>query len=336
MGVLKRKTEKFIYYIKKYGLLVTLKKCLSVIFKKKTNTEKINEVRYVEWMQKNNLTNEAIEAQRIYKFENNPKISIIVPMYNTNEKYFAEMIDYMRMQTYINWELCLADGSEVENKNLKKYYEIDTRIKYNFLKGNKGIAENTNQGIKMVTGDYVGFLDHDDLLTVDCLFELVKEINKNPEVDFIYTDEDKINDDKIRSNPYFKPDFSKETLECNNYITHFCLVKTELLKEVGGLNEEFNGAQDFDLVLRITEKAKNIVHIPKILYHWRINKNSTARVADTKPYAYEAGKRVVESYLERNNKKALVEYGNDVPGIYKIIYEVIRKSKSIYNYTKQR
>ena len=327
MGTIKRKFEKFIYYLKRYGFLNTIKKCFNTIFNKKTSTEKINEVRYVSWMQANNLTNEDIEAQRIYKFEKNPKISVVVPMYNTNEKYFAELVEYMRLQTYINWELCLADGSKVENKNLKKYYEIDTRIKYNFLNGNKGIAENTNQAIKMATGEYVGFLDHDDLLSVDCLFEVVKEINKNPKVDFIYTDEDKIDDEMIRSNPYFKPDFSPETLECNNYITHFCVVNADLLKKIGGLNQEFNGAQDFDLILRLTKKANNIVHIPKILYHWRINKNSTAKVADAKPYAYEAGKRVVEEYLKRNNRNGTVEFGNDVPGIYRINYEIIGNPK---------
>lgn len=327
MGVFKRNFDKFIYYFKRYGFFNTVKKCFSRIFKNKNNFEKINADRYVSWMIKNNLTNEEIEAQRIYKFEKNPKISVVVPMYNTNENYFKDLVEYMRLQTYINWELCLADGSEVENKELKKYIEIDTRIKYKFLNGNKGIAENTNKAIEMATGEFIGFLDHDDLLSVDCLFEIVKAINENPEVDFIYTDEDKIADDMIRSNPYFKPDFSKETLECNNYITHFSVVKSKLLKKVGGLRKEFNGAQDFDLILRITNEAKNIVHIPKILYHWRMAQNSTARVADSKPYAYEAGRRVVEDYLKANNKKAIVEFGNDVPGIYKITYDVIGNPK---------
>ena len=154
------------------------------------------------------------------------------------------------------------------------------------------------------------------------LFEVVKCINKYPEVEFIYSDEDKIDQTGERFEPYFKPDYSPETLECNNYITHFVVVKKELIDEVGMLDSKFNGAQDFDFVLRATVKAKRVEHISKILYHWRVHRDSTANVADAKPYAYEAGVRAVKAHLERCSKKGQVEDGQDVPGIYKIKYEI--------------
>jgi len=156
---------------------------------------------------------------------------------------------------------------------------------------------------------------------------VVKTINENANVDFIYSDEDKIDETGERFEPYFKPDFSPETLETNNYITHFVVIKKELIEKIGYLKSEFNGAQDFDFVLRATENAKKIEHISKILYHWRVHKSSTANVADAKPYAYEAGIKVIEEHLRRTGKKGTVEFGQDVPGIYKIKYEIIGNPK---------
>lgn len=317
---LKNNFNKISYYFRRYGLWKTLKKVFKRIFHIKEN-RKTNQEQYKIWISNNEPSNELLEKQKNYKFEKKPKISIVVPMYNTNETFFKELIDCLKEQTYNNFEICLADGSEEENSNLKQYIN-DDRVKYKFLNSNKGISENTNEAIKMATGDYIGFLDHDDLLSKDALFEVVKTINDKNEPDFIYSDEDKIDENYERFEPYFKPDFSPETLECNNYITHFVVVKKSLLNEVGLLNSKFNGAQDFDFVLRTTEKANQIVHISKILYHWRVHKSSTANVADSKPYAYEAGVEVIKSHLKRTNKKGKVEFGQEVPGIYKIEYEV--------------
>ena len=278
-------------------------------------------------MEKNKLTENEIENQKKYKFDFSPKISIVVPMYNTNEIFFKELVESLESQTYFNWELCLADGSENQNEVLKKYYENNEKIKYKFLNSNKGISENTNAAIGLATGDYIGFLDHDDLLSQDALYEVVKAINENEKVEFIYSDEDKIDQTGERFEPYFKPDYSPETLSCNNYITHFVVVKKELIEKVGKLNSEFDGAQDFDFVLRATNEAKNILHISKILYHWRVHRDSTANVADSKPYAYEAGKRVVEAHMKRIGKNVKVEDGQDVPGIYKIKYEIENSPK---------
>lgn len=322
---LKNKFEKVTYYLKRYGVVATSKKVIKRAFHIKED-RKTNQEQYVIWMENNKLTDEMLDVQRKTKFKIEPKISIVVPMYNTEKLFFKELIDSLKNQTYKNWELCLADGSEVPNELLKDYMD-DGRIKYSFLNSNLGISENTNAAIKMATGDYIGFLDHDDILSQDALFEVVRAINENKNADFIYSDEDKIDENNERFEPYFKPDFSLETLECNNYITHFVVVKKDLLNEVGCLDSAFNGAQDFDFVLRATSKAKNVVHISKILYHWRVHRQSTAEVADAKPYAFEAGIKVVEKYLERTGKEGTVENGQDVPGIYKINYKVIGNPK---------
>lgn len=322
---LKNKFEKVTYYLKRYGVVATSKKVIKRAFHIKED-RKTNQEQYVIWMENNKLTDEILDVQRKTKFKIEPKISIIVPMYNTEKLFFKELIDSLKNQTYKNWELCLADGSEVPNELLKNYMD-DGRIKYSFLNSNLGISENTNTAIKMATGDYIGFLDHDDILSQDALFEVVKVINEDKNTDFIYSDEDKIDENKERFEPYFKPDFSPETLECNNYITHFVVVKKDLLDEVGYLDSAFNGAQDFDFVLRATSKAKKVAHISKILYHWRVHRQSTAEVADAKPYAFEAGIKVIEKYLERTGKEGTVENGQDVPGIYKINYKVIGNPK---------
>jgi len=322
----KNNFKKLKYHFKRYGFIETIKKVFKRIFHIKEN-KMTNQEQYEIWMKNNLPLDIDFEFQEKAKFRNKPKISIVVPMYNTNENFFKELIECLINQTYSNWELLLADGSENKNENLKQYYESDERIKYKFLNCNEGIAENTNAALKMVTGDFVAFLDHDDLLSRDALYEVVNVINKNKEVDFIYTDEDKIDEDGERFEPYFKPEYSPETLECNNYITHLVVLKKDIIDKIGFLNSKFNGAQDFDYVLRASEEAKQIIHIPKILYHWRAHRNSTADTADAKPYAYKAGLEVIEDHLKRVGKSGIVEYGQDVPGIYKIKYEIFDNPK---------
>ena len=320
---MKRNIEKFNYYIRRYGVLKTSKKVLKRLLrikeKKKDNTEE-----YRKWISNNEPDENALKNQEKYRFEYSPKISIVVPMYNTDAKCLNELIESVVNQTYDNFELCLSDGSDTFDEDRKKIIEIikdNKKIKYIKLEKNSGISSNTNAAIELASGDYIGFLDHDDLLSRDCLFEVVKCINeKHP--DFLYSDEDKIDENGQRFDPYFKPDYSPETLECNNYITHFSVVSKELIDKVGVLNPEFDGAQDFDFVLTVAENTFKIAHISKVLYHWRVTSNSTAKVADNKPYAYEAGVRVIEAHLKRTGKSGKVSYGNDVPGIYKIEYEV--------------
>lgn len=283
---------------------------------------------YQQWIENNEPTDEELDIQRNTKFENNPKISIIIPMYNTPINFFEELVDRLIEQTYSNWELCLADGSPEKNEELKTIYEKDERIKYKFIGENKGIAGNTNEALSLVTGDFVALLDHDDLLPKFSLYEIVKCINENPDVEFIYTDEDKF--EKLggkRYDPYFKSDFAPDTLRANNFICHFSVFKKELMDKLGGFRSEYDGAQDFDILLRMSEETDKIVHIPKILYHWRVHSLSTAKSGGTaKPYAYESGVKAVQDHINRLGLKGTVEHGNTL-GTYKINYEIIGNPK---------
>lgn len=312
-------------YLKQYGIIKTLQKIFKVLYNRilGRNMYASKNKRYKIWIENNEPTFEEIEEQKKEKFKIEPKISLVVPMYNTPIKYFKELVESLINQTYGNWELCLADGSVEKNEQLQEIINKDNRIKYKFLNENKGISANTNSAIQIATGDYIALLDHDDLIPVFCLYELVKTINKNPEVEFIYTDEDKITgDDNKRYDPHFKPDFSIDTLRSNNYITHLAVFKKELMNKLEGFRDEYNGAQDFDIILRMAENTNKIVHIPKILYHWRVHQDSTAMISAAKPYAYEAGKRAVEDHLKRQNLKAKVTHGGDMHGVYQVEYEV--------------
>ena len=283
---------------------------------------------YQIWIEKNEPTKEELQEQKNTKFKINPKISIIIPMYNTPVNFFEELVDNLIGQTYSNWELCLADGSPEENKELEKIYKKDERIKYKFIGENKGIAGNTNEALSLVTGDFVALLDHDDLLPLFSLYEIVKCINENPDAEFIYTDEDKF--EKLggkRYDPYFKSDFAPDTLRANNFICHFSVFKKELMDKLGGFRSEYDGAQDYDILLRMSEETNKIVHIPKILYHWRVHALSTAKAGGTaKPYAYEAGIKAIQDHINRLGLKVTVEQGNTL-GTYKINYEVIGNPK---------
>ena len=277
---------------------------------------------YQKWIEFNEPSLEELEEQKNTKFKINPKISILVPLFNTPVMFFDELVECLINQTYTNWELCLADGSENENPEIINIIKKDDRIKYKFIGENKNISGNTNECLSLATGDYIALLDHDDLLPIFSLYEIVKAINENPDVEFIYTDEDKIM--KVKENrvdPYFKPDFSPDTLRANNYITHFSIFKKEIMDKLEGERSKYDGAQDYDLILRMSEIATNIVHIPKILYHWRIHPNSTAEMPDAKPYAYEAGRQAVQDHINRIGLKGTVEFG-ETPGVYQTCYEV--------------
>lgn len=307
--------------LKQKGLKYTIKKAIKFVANKilrKDNTHSYN-----IWIKNNEPTTEELEKQRKEKFKIEPKFSLIVPMYNTPENYFEELVNCLINQTYKNWELCLADGSKEENQKIREIVKKDDRIKYKFLNENKGIAGNTNAALKMATGDYIALLDHDDLLPIFCLYELTKTINENEDVEFIYTDEDKINGDSTkRYDPHFKPDFSIDTLRSNNYITHLSVFKKELMEKLEGFRNKYDGAQDYDIILRAIENTNKIIHIPKILYHWRVHQNSTAMLSDAKPYAYEAGIRAITDHLERQGLRAKVTHGGDMHGVYQLQYEI--------------
>ncbi len=262
-----------------------------------------------------------------YKFSKDIKFSIVVPLYNTPVDFLEQMINSVVKQTYTNWELCLADGSDEKHAYVEKicmqYCANDNRIIYKKLAENKGISENTNECLKMATGDYIALFDHDDVLVHSALYHYMHAIcDKN--ADFIYCDEDKFH--KFGGKLYdshYKPDFAPDNLRANNYICHFTVFKADLLKEVGMFRSEFDGSQDHDLVLRLTEKAERIVHIPKILYHWRVSNASVASDPYAKPYTIEAGKKAVAEHLERVGLKGTVESTTVHPNIYRIKYEII-------------
>lgn len=290
---------------------------------------------YKKWIEKSEPDKAELSRQRKHEFKNQPLLSVVVPMYNTNQKYFAELIDSLKNQTYAKWELCLADGSPKKDDYFENYVKDDKRIKYKFLNKNGGISENTNAAIEFATGDFIVFSDHDDLLPAFAFYEIVKAINDNPDADYIYSDEDKI-EAGVRKDPHFKSDYSPETLLGQNYISHLSVVSAKLLKKVGPLRKKYDGAQDFDFTLRATHQAKQVVHIPKVLYHWRICEGSTAKDFAVKQYAIDAGKNAIKDFLNTLGIKSNI-HETMIPGIYnaeilpekKPLVSIITKKTSI-------
>ena len=291
---------------------------------------RIYECDYDYWIESNNPTKEELENQKNQKFDYEPKISIITPLYNTPTDFFRDLLFFLHEQTYSNWELCLADGSKEPLEEIKNMISKEPRIKYKFIGENKGISGNTNEALKLATGDYIALLDHDDYMSEDCLFEVVKAINENRNLEFIYTDEDKSSGvGEKRYDAYFKPDFAPDTLRSQNYICHFSVFKKELMDKLKGFRSEYDGAQDYDIFLRMSEIVlpENIKHITKILYHWRVHKASTAQLnSNAKNYAFINGKKALESHLKRLNLEGTVSAGC-LPGIYRIDYKVIGNPK---------
>lgn len=275
--------------------------------------------------------NEArLKEQRDYKFASNYKFSILIPVYRPDAKFFTLMLDSIVAQTYDNWQICLADGSgdgyTVENV-VKPYVEKygEDKVKYIKLENNLGIAENTNAAMRMADGDFIVFGDHDDELHPTALFECMRELERYPQADFIYSDEDKIIEATgHHTEAHFKSDLNMELLRSNNYICHLSVVKKSLADKVGVLYTQFNGSQDHDYVLRCVEKAECVRHIPRILYHWRINDNSTAKSASTKTYANTAGVNAVSAHLKRMGIDGEVKNGV-APGFYDIRYKLTEK-----------
>lgn len=280
---------------------------------------------YEAWYEAHRATKAELDMQASVVFREMPLISILVPAYRTQEKFLREMIDSLRAQSYSNWELCIADASENEVDVLpivEEYQAKDERIKYKLLPENRSIPENTNEALSMAKGEYIGLLDHDDLLEPNALFEIVQAINEEPDREVIYSDQDKTNDDGTRHmDPYMKPDFNLDLLRASNYISHFLVVKKSIAVEVGGFRKEYNGSQDYDFTLRCAEKAKKVHHIPKVLYHWRVSDTSTAQKPENKMYCYDAAKRAIEDHLERMGEKGSVEIREQL-GTYRVRYEL--------------
>ena len=287
------------------------------------------EVEYQEWYEKNRPSEEELARQRKKKWKEPVTISVLVPAYRTPEGFLRQMIESVLNQTYPHLELCIADGSgeniSVE-KVVKEYQAKDQRVRYQRLEKNEGIAGNTNAAIRMATGDYLALFDHDDLLAPNALFEVASAIEKD-KADVVYTDEDKVTSElKEHFQPHFKPDFNPDLLCSNNYICHLFVVKRSLALKLGGQDPAYDGAQDYDFIFRCTEEAEKIVHIAKILYHWRVHQASTADNPTSKMYAFDAGKRAIEAHLQRIGAKAEVSHTKDL-GFYRVKYQVQGNTK---------
>ena len=265
-----------------------------------------------------------LKAQKSATFPYMPKISIIVPLYNTPEKFLKEMIDSVYNQSYSNWQLVLADASDKDLPHIKKVVDSynDGRIVYKKLDENKGISENTNKGFELADGDYFALLDHDDVILPNALYENVKAINETG-AQVLYSDEITLDGElKHLIQFHFKIDYAPDFLRGVNYITHFLVFDRKLFEQVGAYEDaRYDGAQDFDLILRLSEKANKVHHIPKVLYYWRGHAGSTASDMSTKMYAFEAGRAAVAAHLERVGLKGQVSI-QQYPGSYRTVYDV--------------
>lgn len=265
-------------------------------------------------------------------FDRNIKFSVLVPLFNTPKKFLKDMIESVQAQTYKNWELILVDASDDEHSFVgdlcKKYYENDSRIVYKKLDKNYGISGNTNEAIKLATGDYIALFDHDDILVPTVLYEDMVRICETG-ADFVYTDEATFLEDDIYDivTFHFKPDYAIDNLRANNYICHFSVFNRELIDKVGMFRQEYDGSQDHDMILRLTEAANRVEHIAKILYLWRSHGNSVSQDINAKTYAIDAAKRAVTDSLKRDGFKAEVESSPAFPTIFKINYELTEHAK---------
>jgi GT2 family glycosyltransferase len=233
-----------------------------------------------------------------------PLISVLLPVYNVPERFLRAVIESVRKQIYENWQLCVADDNSPSphvKRVVAEYAAIDPRITYVFREQNGHIAEATNSAAKLATGEFIGFLDHDDELRENALYWVIKELNEHRDADLIYSDEDKITEDGIRHYPHFKSDWNPELMLCQNYVCHFTVVRRTIFEKLGGIRKGFDGAQDWDFVLRVSESTTpdKIRHIPRILYHWRVIEGSTAKATESKPYVTAAQIKAVSDYLER-------------------------------------
>lgn len=313
----RRMVDKAIRNLRKNGARATGKKIKRKIKNKIKNKILANTPLYTE---------AELKDQREKRFPRDVRFSILVPMYNTPERFLRKMIQSVLDQTYANWELCLADGSDEKYSYVaricKEYADKDSRICYRKLEKNMGISGNTNACIDMATGDYLALFDHDDMLHPSALYEMMKAICER-NADFLYTDENTFHrTPKDAYCPHCKPDFTPDTLRSYNYICHFTAFDKKLLEEAGGgFRPEFDGSQDYDLILRLTERAEHIVHIPKILYYWRSHANSVASGIEAKPYTLDAGKRALAAHLERCGLRGKV-LDSSVLSTYRIAYEI--------------
>ena len=312
--------KKGIRYLKHFGL-----KEFMIRLRERMEPE---EVPYGPWYEKYRPTEETLEKQKKHRFQKAYCFSIVVPAFRTPELFLRQMIESVQNQSYENWELCIANASPDDGQMaavLDEYVRKDPRIIVKNLERNAGIAENSNEALAMAAGDFVGLLDHDDLLAPNALYEMAAALEKDDDIEALYTDEDKVRADLSEHfQPHLKPDYNLDLLRSNNYICHFFVVKRALIEQVGGFRPEYDGAQDYDFIFRCTDAAKKVYHVPEILYHWRTHQASTADNPVSKMYAYEAGKRAIEAHLRARGQAGEVSLKKDL-GFYRVTYPLTEK-----------
>lgn len=311
--------QKGILYWKRKGTTQLLKRVAVEVLHR-------DEISYERFRKKHEPNQAQLKEQRDTLFSWAPKFSIVVPLYKTKEEYLKELVRSVQAQTYGNWELCLSDGSGEDSpltELLKRLSGKDRRIRVISHDRPLRISENTNAALEAAEGDFIVFADHDDLLAPHALYECARLLNQNRKLDLIYSDEDKVSmDGRTYFQPHFKSDYNPDLLRSMNYISHLCVVSRALREQVGLLNPEFDGAQDYDFILRCTEATDQIGHIPKVLYHWRAHRDSTAENPESKRYAFEAGARAIQAHYDRLGIRATVRQG-EYPGLYISDYEIV-------------
>jgi GT2 family glycosyltransferase/SAM-dependent methyltransferase len=267
---------------------------------------------YAYWIARNEPRDADLNGQRraAKALQYRPLISIITPVWNPPPKILADTMESVLSQTYDNWELIMADGASQEDVRsvLREFARRDRRIKVRFLESNLGISENSNMAIEWALGEFIALLDHDDMLAPFALYEVAKCLNRMPECDFIYSDKDSMTAEGNRFNPLLKPDWSPDMMLSANYLTHLCVIRTGLVRQLGGFRPETDGAQDWDLFLRVNERTSRIFHIPRILYHWRqVPQSVSSAGLQAKPYVLKAQVLTLNQYLARNNHEGTIE-----------------------------
>ncbi|MCU0567004.1 MAG: glycosyltransferase [Oculatellaceae cyanobacterium Prado106] len=264
-------------------------------------------------------------ANMVRVFAYHPLISVVMPVYNPPIAFLRAAIESVIQQVYPHWEFCIADDASPNpqvRQVLEEYARADERIKVVFREENGHISRSSNSALEVATGEFIALLDHDDVLAPEALYEMVLLLNQHPEADMIYSDEDKIDEEGQRKYPFFKPDWSPDSFLSRMYTCHLGVYRRSLITEIGGFRVGYEGSQDYDLVLRFTEKTNKIFHIPKILYHWRIHEQSASSGATAKPYAYIAGQRALADAIQRRGEPGRVEGVPNFPGHYVVRYDI--------------
>ena len=288
---------------------------------------KSKDFKYQQWLRKHYPKPENFDKikSQVLALDYQPLISVIVPVYNPDRRFLQQAIESVIEQIYPNWELCLADdrSSKSHVKSvLEEYSQKDERIKVVYRSQNGHISEASNSALEIASGEYVALLDHDDLLAPHALFEVVELLNQHPEADFIYTDEDKVDEQNVHQDPFFKPDWCPDSFLARMYTCHMGVYRRSLVTEVGNFRVGFEGSQDYDLVLRVTEKTDKIFHIPNVLYHWRIHSESTASESEAKPYAANAAQRAIGEAIARRGEPGKVATHPVFAGVYTVRYDI--------------